>query len=333
MNFKKLARNGVVVLLVGTLSISGCTTAQLQKKHTSFDGCFREEKKTAMLLGSLPGLILGLGAASRGDPKGTVAAAAIAVLGAIIGNRIAWQSCLEAFPVKSQTSVINDRATTIANSGLSVTQANEKTLVVQNVSVGPLIFGKDLDVNVTYKFVSDNPASRDVKAKVSRNLLFKGPDGAQQEVASSTEDTIQQGVSRAKFAIPTPSLEDSKELESTTNWAFKFVVEVDGMRHEQVVALYVPQLNQGVPPAPASESKEIAPTATIVPPQPAVSNETIRLKAGTRLVGAANSTVVVTRLAKELSVTVLQRTVEGKFNWVQVRLPDGKEGWFRGAPR
>lgn len=339
-----VARRFIVGLLCVALAIAGCTTAQLQKKYTAFDSCFREEKKTAMLLGALAGGIAGA-AAGGGGKSSAAAGIALAAMGAIIGNRVAWQGCLAAFPVQSQTSVVNDRASAMVQSGMTQTQVVTKSLTVQNVSAGPLVFGKDLNVSVTYRYLSDNPAARDVKARVFRNLLFKAPDGSQQEVPSNTEDTIQQGVSRATFAIPTPSIADAKELADTTNWVFKFAVEVDGMRQEQTVALNVPQLSVGN--SSPNPSPAIVPTSTTVPNAPAVASpptgqkqpaiapsvETINLRQGTVLFKEANSPTVVVRLPTTQPVTVLQRTVQGNFNWVQVRLSDGKEGWFRGTAR
>lgn len=326
MRLKNLARNGVAAALSATLLLPGCTTAQLQKQYTSFDGCFHEQKALGTVAGGIIGGLIG-NAVGGGGKKGQAATALGVVMGAVIGHRNAWQSCLTAFPVKSQTTVLNDRASTVAQSGANATQAVTKSLAIQSVSASPLVFGKDLEVNVTYRYVSDNPTARDVKARVFRNLIFRAPDGSQQEVESSTEDTIQQGVSRATFAIPTPSLQDADALKSTTNWAFKFVVEVDGIRQAQIIPLNVPQLGASGAPvmqtAPPIQSSAAAPLAA----------ETIHLKAGTALFRAPNSSAIVLRLPKFQSVTVLQRTVEGKFNWVQVRLENGTEGWFRGARR
>ncbi len=117
-----------------------------------------------------------------------------------------------------------------------------KSLVIRKVNAPTLVFGNDLEIEVIYGYVSENPSARDVKARVSRILMFRAPDGSQQEIPSGTDDTIQQGVTRSKFSIPTPSIQEAEELRSTTDWAFKFVVEADGMRQEQVVKLNVPQL-------------------------------------------------------------------------------------------
>ena len=305
----------------------------MQKKYTEFGGCFSEEKKTAMIVGAAPGMIIGIVGALSGDKRTTGLGAIAAAVGAIIGYQVAWQACLIAFPVKSQTSVVNDRESTLAESGASATEAVTKSLSIQNVSAGPLVFGKDINVTVTYRYISSDPAAQDVKARVFRNLIFKGPDGVQREVASSTEDIIQQGVSRATFAIPTPSVNDAKELASTKDWAFKFVVEVDGMREETISPLGVSQ--PSAEDATSQQSPPVKPTSSTVPSQPDASrpSETITLLRGTRLLREANSPEIVVTLPSTQGVTVLQRIVQGNFNWVQVRLQDGKEGWFRGGPR
>lgn len=318
------ARSALVVFLCIALALTGCaTTAELQKQHNTFGSCFRAEKQNAMLIGAMPGALIGLGAAIRRDNRGIVVGAAIGALGAIIGNRVAWERCLAAFPVKPQTSVVNDRASAIALAQKTPSEAAAKSVTIQEISAGPLVFGKDLEISVTYAYISDNPAKRDVKARVFRNLLFKAPDGSQQEVPSNTEDTIQQGVSRATFAIPTPSLQDAKELQDTKDWAFKYVVEVDGMRQEKIVPLILAQA------ANADSATAQTPIAAPPPPVAVPAVKSIHLRKGTRLFRDANTSSVVTQLKKTTSVIVLQRTVEGKFNWVKVRLPDGKEGWFR----
>ena len=102
-----VARRYIVGLLCVALALTGCTTAQLQKKYTAFDSCFREEKKTAMLLGALAGGIAGA-AAGGGGKSSAAAGLALAAMGAIIGNRVAWQGCLAAFPVNSTTSRVKN---------------------------------------------------------------------------------------------------------------------------------------------------------------------------------------------------------------------------------
>lgn len=329
MKVNKLVRRVIVGWLTLALALTGCTTAQLQKRYTNFDGCFKEQKVIATAGGAILGALVGSALGGHGG-KGAAIAMAGAVLGGVIGNRVAWQSCLTAFPIVSKTSVINDRPSTMAEGGLSATQAISKSVVIRDVSTGPLVFGRDLDVTVTYSYISANPATRDIKAHISRNLLFTAPDGSRQEVASSSDDIIQQGVSRATFAIPTPSLQEAEELKSTTDWAFKFVVETDGMREEKVTPLNVGQLS-----ADASQMQPVSAivqTSTSAPNQaPPKSMESVNLKNGTVLLKEANSRVIRIRLKSASSAIVLQRTVQGSFHWVHVRLPDGTEGWFRGA--
>jgi uncharacterized membrane protein len=101
MHTRILTRNILVMFLCFTLALSGCaTTTQLQTKYTTFDTCFSQEKKDAMMIGALPGALLGIGAALNNNKQGMVAGAALSVVGAIIGNKVAWQRCLTAFPVK-----------------------------------------------------------------------------------------------------------------------------------------------------------------------------------------------------------------------------------------
>lgn len=332
MKLKNFAKKSLVVLLTVTVSMTGCSTAQLQqmkqerndglqKKYPTFNACFSGEKIKYMAGGAIIGGIVSnvLG----GDGKTT---ALVALLGGIIGNRIAWGTCLDAFPVQAQTAVVNNRATTLAQDRNSPTQTIAKSISIENIKTGPLVFGKDLEVSVTYKYISDNPEARDVKAHVHRNLLFKSPDGSQQEVPTDSEDTIQQGLIRTRFAIPTPSIQDAAELKSTTDWAFKFVVEVDGMRQEKIVTLNVPQLSNGT--AAYQQNASVTSASKSVP-----GIETISLKKGTKIFSGINSTAVLMRLLTVQSVTVLQRTVQGNFNWVQVRLSDGKEGWIRNAKK
>ena len=331
MKTKILAKKSLAVLLMVTVTITGCSTAQLQqmkqerndglqKKYPSFNACFSGEKAKYMAGGAIIGGIVGK---LVGD---NTTAVIVALVGGIIGNRIAWGTCLDAFPVQAQTAVVNNRATTLAQDHNSPAQTIAKSISIENIKAGPVVFGKDLEVSVTYKYISDNPDVRDVKARVFRNLMFKAPDGSQQEVTTNSEDTIQQGVSRTKFAIPTPSLQDAEELKSTTDWAFKFVVEVDGMRQEKIVALNVPQLSNGTA---ASQQK-----TSVTSVSKSVSGiETISLRRGTKIYSLINSSAVLMRLPVAQSVTVLQRTVQGGFNWMQVRLSDGKEGWIRNAKK
>jgi len=334
MKFKQIARKTFVALLTVAVAATGCSTAQMQQmkdernqklkaNYASFDSCFKEEKVAAIasmaLLGGLAGKVVG-GSGEKGD----TAAAVGAVIGGILGNKMAWGNCLDAFAVKPQTVVLNDRATVLTQSGQVSTQANVKSMAIRSISAGPLIFGRDLELAVTYSYISDNPSARDIKARVSRNLVFTAPDGSRQEVASNTEDTIQQGESRAIFAIPTPSLEDAQELQSTKDWAFKLVVEVDGMRQEKIVPLTVTQsanVIAGASQTPVVASRNSVPTPTAL--------ETVNLSKGTKLFKAANSPVVVTVTTKSISLPVVQRSIVGNVKWIQVRTPEGTEGWLK----
>jgi hypothetical protein len=182
--------------------------------------------------------------------------------------------------------------------------------------------------------LSNNPAARDIKAQVFRHLIFKEANGTQHEIPSSTEDIIQQGVSRATFSIPTPSVADAKELAGTTGWAFRFVVAVDGMRQEKIIPLdgSQSQITETQSPGSAKPASSIAP----VKPTPAPTIGSVTIRAGTRLYRDTNSPEVVATLPMTpalQAVGVLQRVVQGGYNWVQVRTPDGQEGWFRGDKR
>jgi uncharacterized protein YcfJ len=249
MRAKDLARRFVGVVLSVALALPGNLTAQTSKNYTSFESCFRDQRVIAIGVGAAVGAVVSNKLADMLGIKGKAKTATQiggGVLGGVIGNRVAWNNCLDAFPVKAHTEVVNNRASAVAQqSGAGATQEPVKALAIQNVSVGTLVFGRDLNVSVTYRYISDSADARDVKARVFRNLVFTGPDGAQQEVASSSEDTVQQGISRATFGIPTPSIQDAPELTSTRDWSFRFVVDIDGMHQEQVVALNVPQLKGG----------------------------------------------------------------------------------------
>ena len=98
------------------------------------------------------------------------------------------------------------------------------------------------------------------------------------------------------------------------------------MRQEKIVALNVPQLSNGTA---ASQQK-----TSVTSVSKSVSGiETISLRRGTKIYSVINSSAVLMRLPVAQPVTVLQRTVQGGFNWVQVRLSDGKEGWIRNAKK
>lgn len=357
MSLRKLARKGVLVLLVVALALTGCTTAQLQKKYTSFDGCFREQKVIAMAIGGIGGLLVG-SAVAGGGRNSTPAAIALAALGVIIGNRIAWQQCLESFPPKSQVTSLGDRNAALAQAGLVtptvlgptaptattpvIAAPASNSLQIRGIQASPLAFGPDLDIAVNYSFVSADPNKRDVKAKVSRILIFKSPDGATQEIPSSSEDVIQQGLRMDKFSIPTPPQESAKDFTATTAWAFRYVVEVDGMKQEKTVLLSVPELSIVAPAIASSignagESRSQFSTPRAGEPtsampasaQGAGKTESIRLIAGTSIYDAVSSAKIVRRLAAVESVVVLQRTTVGNMNWINVRLADGKDGWIR----
>ena len=310
------------------VGLTGCTTAQLQKQYPSFDACFREQKVLATVGGALIGGILG-GAVGPGGKQGAAVTAAGAAVGAIIGHRVAWESCLKAFPRKLQTTVVAPRLAPVPGTPTDIA----RSLTIQRVAAQPLVFGTDLEASAQYVFVSDKPGALDVKARVSRNLLFTTPDGKKQEIASSSEDTIQQGTSRTTFAIPTPSLQDAPELAQTSDWAIKFVVEADGMRQEQIVPLQVTGLQQ------ATQSEPVkAPQQTPVSPQQqqaiqasTVTEPPVPVPAGTVLVDAPNSSKVVARNKQAVSARVLQRTVIGGVTWLHVEIPGGVRGWIRGA--
>lgn len=323
MRKRDIRRNNVAVLLSSILTLTGCPTTQLQPNYTSFDGCFRDQKVIAMGVSTIAGGVIGKVIGGDGG-KGAVGGIVGAALGAVVGNRIAWHTCLQAFPVKSQTVVLIDRGAEVAKRTSSATQATTKSLAIQNISVSPMVFGKDLNVNVTYRYISESLTAHDVKAKVSRNLIFTGPDDKQHEVASATEDIVQQGVSRSTFAIPTPSIQDASELKSTKNWAFKFVVDVDGMHQEQVVNLNVPELSATI--TPTTQNQTVIPIASH-------DAKTISLPRGTTLFRGPNSSAIVVRLPEALTATVMRHTSDGTFNWMQVRLPDGKAGWIKDASR
>ena len=330
MRTRELVRRGFVVFLCVAVGVTGCaTTADMQKNYGDFGSCFRQEKQNYMIGAGVAGAVIGgvIGARVGDGRTSAVLATAGGVAGAMIGNRIAWQRCLTAFPPQSATLVVSDRASAVAQS-----ETSGKSLAIQNLSGGRLVLGQDVEISVTYTYVSNNPAAQDIKARVSRHLMFKEANGTRHEFPSSTEDIIQQGVSRAKFSLPTPSINDAKELATTTDWAFKFVVEVDGMRQEKIIPL------DGSQAAADTTSPRRAPAKPTSSPKPVTSQplETTVVRAGTRLLRGANSSEIVATLPMapaQQTVSVLQRIVQGDFYWVQVRLPDGQEGWFRGDKR
>lgn len=334
MFYKRIVSKTLVCLLTVALAATSCSTAQMQQmkeeqnkklqtKYTSFDVCFRDEKVVAMvgmgIIGGVVGKLLG-GKGARGDK-----AAGIGVgIGTILGYKIAWGNCLEAFSVKPKNVMVNDRATLLAQGEQKSAQTNVKSLYIQTISASPFVFGKDLEIAVTYTYLSDNPAAQDIKAKVSRNIIFTAPDGSKQDIGAPTEDTIQQGLNKSIFAIPTPSPEDAPEFQSVTDWAFKFVIEVDGMRQEKILPLS--KLNSSRVSVEAKKpSNEMIQTPGVTTHQ----NDKINLRKGTKLFAKPNSSSVLTRLSKGSSVTVLQRTIVGGSKWVEVRTPDGVDGWIK----
>jgi hypothetical protein len=332
-----VARATVAVVVVSLL-LPACTTTQLQKQYPSFDACFREQKVISSVTGGILGGVIGGVVGGRGD-KGKVLAAAGAIAGVIVGQKVAWQSCLQAFPPRAQTTLIAPPAALGAPrpAGPGAVPAAVKSLSIKSLTAQPLTFGRDLEVSAQYVFVSDKPDARDVKARVYRNLVFVTPDGQRQEIASSSEDTIQQGTSRTTFAIPTPSTQDAKELLQTRDWAVRLIVEADGMRSDEVVPLQVPELPQAAqaPAGTASQQQsQSQPKVSESPPQasqPAQEPERMALPAGTQLLAAPNATRVLSRTKKVESATVLQRTKVRKVTWIQVELTGGVKGWIREA--
>lgn len=338
MGFSSGLRRVAVAILAVALTLPACAPPQkLQTQYPNFGSCFRDQKKIATAGGALLGGVMGvvLGGNNRG--RQTALGAAGAVVGGIIGNRAAWQACLTAFPVRVQTTVIETRPS--SSSGTATPAATGPSLAIVAVQPDTLMFGPDLNVTVTYRYLSGRADARDVKAKVHRNLIFTGPDGARQEIETSSDDTIQQGTSRSNFSMPTPSLQDSPELASTTHWAVRLIVEVEGMRQEQTVALNVPQLSAGGTSGGAVAVPASAPSGPGASPNPqlptrtAAAPEAVRLRGGIVLYREPNSTVVSARVPEPTAANVVQRAVVGDYNWVQVQLPDGREGWFRGTRR
>ena len=317
----------MVLLVTIAIALPACTTTQLQKQYVSFNDCFHQQK---IIAGTGGAIVLGVFTAvlAGGGKKGAVVGAAGAVVGAIIGQRIAWESCLKAFPPHTQTTNVQPPPVqALATKGGP--GAPTPYLAIQSVTPQPLVFGRDLEVSAQYMFVSDKPGARDVKVRVSRNLLFTAPDGSRQEIASSSEDTIQQGTSRTTFAIPTPSTVDAPELMQTRDWAIKCVVEVDGMRQELTVPLQVADAAQATPAQPPQQAlplpQQVAPQSY---PPPA---EVVHILPGTRLVSAPNSKRVVERTKLKTTAQVLQRVVISGVVWLEVEVPDGKRAWMHGG--
>ena len=107
---------------------AGCSTAQLQQQYKSFDECYRSQKTAAMVGGALGGAALGRlvgGSVTSNSAGRNVATAAGAALGAVIGQKIAWEQCLGAFPPRMQTTLVvpeasASQATTLGRPALAV---------------------------------------------------------------------------------------------------------------------------------------------------------------------------------------------------------------------
>ena len=334
------SRKAFLLLVACAIGLPACTTTQLQKQYPSFDGCFREQKMISSVAGGLAGALLGAAVGGKGK-EGTALAIGGAALGAMIGQKIAWESCLKAFPPRSETTLV--APVPAQRSGAASVPAAAKSLNIRMLDAKPLVFGRDLDVTAQFTFVSDKPDARDIKARVSRNLLFVTPDGKRQEIASSSEDTIQQGTSRTTFAIPTPSAQDAKELLQTSDWAVKFVVEADGQRTEQIVPLQVPELAQTAvqTAVKATASSDATPkgsttqlTPAAVPSAPITpAGERISLRVGTRLLSSPETGRVITTTTKPESARVLQRQEVRKKPWIEVELANGVKGWITGEAK
>lgn len=60
MKFNLIAARTLVSVVAIALVLPACDTAKLRQKHSSFEACFREEKTTAMAIGGIAGVALGL---------------------------------------------------------------------------------------------------------------------------------------------------------------------------------------------------------------------------------------------------------------------------------
>lgn len=340
MKINLIAARTIVSVVAIALVLPACDTTKLKEKHSSFESCFREEKTTAMVIGGLAGGILG-GVVAGGGKQGAVVATALAVVGAIVGQKMAWQQCLKAFPVKVQTTFVAplDGVSASKPSQAGPVVTGRKFLKVDNVFAKPLVFGRDLEVSAQYTFAVDKPDVKDIKAIVRRNLVFVTPDGTRQEIESSSEDTIELGLSKTTFSIPTPSLKDAQELSQTRNWVFHFVVEADGMRSEVDVPLNVPELPAEAQ-ASAQKSSQAAPsspqeTRVVQPVRPTsaatVDLERLTLPKATRLFVSPSSQRVVTRTKTKESAKVIQRKVVKGITWIQVQISTGSKGWIKGV--
>jgi len=339
MKLNLIGARAVVSVVALSLVLPACDTAKLQKTYSSFDVCFREEKTTAMVIGGLAGGVLGV-AVAGGSKQGAAVGAIMAVVGAIVGQKIAWQQCLKAFPPKVKTVLVEPpkNLPTPATTATNPTPQERRFLKVNRVVAEPMTFGRDLELSAEYALGVDVPNAKDIKATVHRKLLFVTPDGNPQEISSSSEDTIQPGTSKTTFAIPIPSLQDAAELAQTRNWAFKLIVEAEGMRTEVVVPLKVPEL----PPDAQSPAAKATPVAesprsvssTVEPQrlaQPVAGDaELLPLAKSTKLFASPGSQRVVARTKADESVKVLQRKVIKGATWIQVQISKGAKGWVKG---
>lgn len=264
-------------------------------------------------------------------------------MGAILGQKVAWEECLKAFPVKIETTLVAPQSslpvTRGAQSGTVVTE--KRILMWGNVIAKPLVFGRDLDATAQYTLALDRPDAKDIKVVVHRNVAFLTPDGVRQVIPSSSEDTVQQGVSKTTFSIPTPSLQDAPELAQTRNWVLQLIVEADGMRSEVEVPLNVPELPAQAQ-APVQKSTQTAPSAAqelpAVQPQRPTSTvnadpELVPLPKATRLFVSAGSQRVVVRTKAAESAKVINRKVVKGVTWIEVQISTGAKGWIKGEQR
>ena len=145
MRFNRYATRLIVAIVAIAITLPACTTAQLQKQYTSFDVCFREQKVIAMTVGAIGGALIGNAIGGNSKQK-TVAAVGLAALGGVIGNRIAWESCLKAFSPRSQTTLVTARATStpLAPPTSGGAPSAERYLTIQSVTARPLVLGRDL---------------------------------------------------------------------------------------------------------------------------------------------------------------------------------------------
>ena len=90
MKINLTVARATVAVVVASLVLPACTTTHLQKQYPSFDACFREQKVISSVAGGILGGVLGGVVGGKGD-KGKVLAAAGAIAGVIVGQKVAWQ--------------------------------------------------------------------------------------------------------------------------------------------------------------------------------------------------------------------------------------------------